>query len=134
MTSGRDMSRRPDAEGFTLVEVLVALVVLGLVLGACYRLLSTGLKSTAEADGLVRAVMVAESVLADASQRTDPRDAARDLAIDGYRCDVAVVPYDDSSLPAPEETGLRLYRVTVTVEWALHRSYELATLALGPAS
>ncbi|HXQ66975.1 MAG TPA: prepilin-type N-terminal cleavage/methylation domain-containing protein [Alphaproteobacteria bacterium] len=128
------MSRRCQAEGFTLVEVLVALVILGLVLGACYRLLSTGLKSTAEADGLFRAVMVAESALADASQRTDPRDAASDLAIDGYRCNVAVVPYDDAALPGPEETGLRLYRVTVSVEWGLHHSYELATLALGPAS
>ncbi len=128
------MSRRGQAEGFTLVEVLVALVILGLVLGACYRLLSTGLKSIAEADGLFRAVMVAESVLADASQRTDPRDAANDLAIDAYRCNVAVAPYDDASLPGPEETGLRLYRVTVTVEWGLHHSYELATLALGPAS
>ena len=128
------MSRRRQAEGFTLVEVLVALVVLGLVLGACYRLLSTGLKSTAEADGLVRAVLVAESALADASQRTDPRDAASDLAIDGYRCNIAVLPYDDAALPGPEETGLRLYRVTVTVAWGRNRSYELATLALGPAS
>ena len=128
------MRRRHGAEGFTLVEVLVALVVLGLVLGACYRLLSTGLKSTAEADGLLRAVMVAESVLADASQRTDPRDAASDLAIDGYRCDIAVRPYDDATMPGPEETGLRLYRVTVTVEWGRNGSYELATLALGPAS
>ncbi len=128
------MSRRQGAEGFTLVEVLVALVILGLVLGACYRLLSTGLKSIAEADGSLRAVLVAESVLADASQRDDPRDAANDLAIDGYRCNVAVVPYDDAEMPGPEETHLRLYRVTVTVEWGLRRSYELATLALGPAS
>jgi prepilin-type N-terminal cleavage/methylation domain-containing protein len=127
------MSRR-GANGFTLIEVLVALVILGLVLGACYRLLSTGLKSVAEADGLIRAVLVAESLLADASQRTDPRDAQSDLALDGYRCSVAVVPYDDAEMPAPEETHLRLYRVTVTVEWGLHRSYELATLALGPES
>ena len=128
------MSRRRRGDGFTLVEVLVALVVLGLVLGACYRLLSTGLKSVSEADSLARAVLVAESVLADASQRTDPRDAAGDLTVDGYRCKVAVLPYDDAALPAPEETGLRLYRVTVSVAWGPNRSYELATLALGSAS
>jgi general secretion pathway protein I len=127
------MERRQGEAGFTLVEVLVALVILGLVMGACYRLLATGLKTIAEADALFRAVLVAESVLADASQRADPRDAARDLALDGYRCDVAVAPYDDAEMPGSEVTHLRLYRVTVTVGWGLNRSYALTTLALGPA-
>ena len=112
----------------------MALVVLGLVLGACYRLLSTGLKSVSEADSLARAVLVAESVLADASQRTDPRDAASDFTLSGYRLSVAVTPYDDAEMPDPAATGLRLYRVSVSVAWGLHRPYELATLALGPAS
>lgn len=128
------MRRRERERGFTLIEVLVALVILGLVMGACYRLLSTGMRSITEADGLFRAVLLAESAAAEVGLRVDPRAAAGERSADGYRLSVAVVPYDDPEVPAAAETGLRLYRVTVTVAWSGQRSYRLATLALGPAT
>ncbi len=57
----------PRAEhqaGFTLLEVLVAFVVLALVLGVILRIHSQGLERVGESDLQTRAVMLAESKLA----------------------------------------------------------------------
>ena len=53
--------------GFSLLEVLVAFVILSLVATALFRLFSGALGNASAADDYSRAMLVAESVLAEAA-------------------------------------------------------------------
>ena len=53
--------------GFSLLEVLVAFVILSLVATALFRLFSGALQNVSAADDYSRAVLVAESALAAAA-------------------------------------------------------------------
>jgi len=64
MARCNSLKRSGGAAGFTIIEVLVALGILGLVLASALGLLSTGAVGVARADHTTRAVLVAESVLA----------------------------------------------------------------------
>ena len=58
---------RAARDGFSLLEVLVAFVILSLVATALFRLFSGALGNASAADDYSRAVLVAESVLAEAA-------------------------------------------------------------------
>lgn len=62
-------SRRRRARGFTLVEILVALVVLGVVGGALLELFQGGLRNVAASDDYTRAALLARSMLAQLEAR-----------------------------------------------------------------
>ena len=68
--------------GFTLIEVLIALVILAVGLSAVLRWVSVSLGMSAEADDRVRAAMEAQSILAalpvDAPQAAGRRGGASD--------------------------------------------------------
>ena len=53
--------------GFSLLEVLVAFVILSLVVTALFRLFSGALVNASAADDYTHAVLVAESALAEAA-------------------------------------------------------------------
>jgi general secretion pathway protein I len=63
------VSRRRRARGFTLVEILVALVVLGVVGGALLELFQGGLRNVAASDDYTRAALLARSMLAQLEAR-----------------------------------------------------------------
>lgn len=58
------------SQGFTLLEVLVALVVVGIALGALVRAGSLALQGQAEMESRTLALWVADNVLADARLST----------------------------------------------------------------
>jgi prepilin-type N-terminal cleavage/methylation domain-containing protein len=60
--------RPMPVRGFSLLEVLVAFVILSLVATALFRLFSGALQNVSAADEYTRAVLVAESVLATAGR------------------------------------------------------------------
>jgi len=62
-------SRRRRARGFTLVEILVALVVLGVVGGALLELFQGGLRNVAASDDYTRAALLTRSMLAQLEAR-----------------------------------------------------------------
>lgn len=57
------MGRRA-AKGFTLIEILVAFTILGLLFGALMRVFSGGLQAAHHGENYTRAVLLAESKLA----------------------------------------------------------------------
>jgi prepilin-type N-terminal cleavage/methylation domain-containing protein len=61
--------------GFTLVEVLVALAVVGLVLGAVYRLYGTGVLTVGRAASQLELALAAEALLERTRADLDPRGA-----------------------------------------------------------
>ncbi|MGE5506301.1 MAG: hypothetical protein ACM31L_17900 [Actinomycetota bacterium] len=111
------MPRAADA-GFVLMDVLVALAVLGLALAGLSRAVALGQASVRTGGDRTLAVLVAESVLASA--RSDGTGTAAGLP---WRVTVRPEARPQPSLPP-------LLRVTVTVGGA-GRAVELTTLRLG---
>ena len=110
------------ARGFSLLEVLVAFVVLALVGTALFQLFSGALGNASAADDVSRAVLVAESMLAEAASAQPLREATQQGTVDDGRIEwtTRVAPYTAPGVNPDTERGseslpLRLYRVSVEV-------------------
>jgi len=133
----------PRQRGFSLLEVLVAFVILSLVATALFRLFSGGLVNASAADDYTHAVLVAESALAEAAAavplvETTNNGSAEDGRVSWTTQVTAYSPPD--STPDIERVAeampMRLYRITAAVTFAAPsggtRTFALATLRLGP--
>ncbi len=118
--------------GFSLIEVLAALALLALVLGAAWRVIDGGLTAARIAAQRARAVALAESTLAGAMARdpTQPGEWSGDSA-DGLRWSVAVRAQPPAALPFTPPRGVAAFAVIVTVRWDGGRSLTLSSLKLG---
>ena len=133
-TSDPKRSAAKSANGFTLIEILVAFAVAIVVIGALYDIYSTGLRSGTSSGKYSNAVLLAESALdAVAAGRLSPVDTTE--RVGGYerRISVRVRP-DLGSTPA----GLAVfpYEVEVQVAWRegiRERTVSLSTIWLGPS-
>jgi general secretion pathway protein I len=132
------MSAKPGpAAGFTLIEVIVALAVVGLALGAIAGVFSNGLLGHQVAADADAALALAEERLAltEATEILRPGASSGRFA-DRFDWQTTIAPFDDAPDPAPRPAiSLRLYRIAVSVAWRDgHRSRQLAlsTLRLGP--
>lgn len=127
------------ASGFSLLEVLVAFVILALVATALFRLIGGALGNAGVAEDTSRAVLVAQSRL-DAA-RGSPRLSGESGSEDEGRISwtTTVEPY--VAQDAPQDTsGLaqlsatQLYRIRVAVRFpgagGRERTLELSTLKL----
>jgi type II secretion system protein I len=110
------------ARGFSLLEVLVAFSILALVGTALFRLFSGALTNASAADDASRAVLVAESVLAEAASVQPLREATQQGSLDDGRIEwtTKVAPYAAPGVNPDAERGseslpLRLFRVSVEV-------------------
>ncbi|HWD35367.1 MAG TPA: prepilin-type N-terminal cleavage/methylation domain-containing protein [Casimicrobiaceae bacterium] len=138
----RERSRaRRRIEGFSVLEVLVAFVIVALVVTALFRLFGGALGNAAAADEWTRAMLVAQSRLTLAASTTPLRetnDAGSDT--DGLRWRTSVLPYvPPDAHPALERASetmtTRLYRINVDVSFAggdgRERTVSLSTLKIG---
>ena len=104
--------------GFSLLEMLVALVILSLSLGSLYQSTTATIRNVSVADQYTRATMLAESMLASASDlRTE--EASVSGTFDIYRWETTAWPAENP-LALSNEAGLRgaaLQYVRVTVSW-----------------
>ncbi len=133
---------RGRVAGFSLLEVLVAFAILALVGTALFRLFSGGLGNAAAADEYSRAVLVAESVLAETASVQPLREATTQGTADDGRVEwtAQVAPYAAPGVSQDQERGsealpLRLFRVSVDVAFpgpsGGRRTFTLATTRLG---
>jgi general secretion pathway protein I len=131
--------------GFSLLEVLVAFVILALVVTALFRLFSGALGNASAADDYSRAVLVAESVLAEAASAQPLRETTQTGTADDGRIawTVRVAPYvpQDAAVAADLDRTTaampaRLYRIASEVEFPAaaggKRTFALATMRIGP--
>jgi general secretion pathway protein I len=129
-------SQKGDA-GFTLFEVLVALAIVGLALGALASVFSNGLIGHETASDAETALAVAEEHLALAAATLHP-GSSRGTDAGRFAWQATVSPSDDGGKPAEVPNSLPLlYRVAVAVAWhdGRHsRQLALSTLRLGPVS
>jgi len=138
----RSLSTGLRPRGFSLLEVLVAFVILSLVVTALFRLFSGALGNASAADNYSRAVLVAESVLAEAAATQPLREGSLQGSADNDRIAwvskvVAWDPADGNPdlQRASETMPTRLFRVTAEVTFdgptGGKRVIELATTRIG---
>jgi general secretion pathway protein I len=109
--------------GFTLMEILVAFVVLGAAVGVLYRTFSAGLRNVDAVAGYSEAIAVAEAKLTGLGleqplQEGDESGATEDRR---FNWQIAVRPYQPPDTAGDESAGFisphQLLRATVTVTW-----------------
>ena len=127
----REKTAPPDALGFTLLEVLVATVILAISLTVILQLFSGGLDQVRRATDYTRAVWHAqakmEEILLNGPQA---KTIASGYFEDGYQWRAAVTPAGTADLA---EIEVRPILVRVTVSWTLlgqAKQMALETLAL----
>ena len=113
------MSARGAAQqGFTLIEVLVAFMILTLSLSVLLRIFSGGLNNVAVAGNYAQAVLVAESQLAVVG-RSEPLLVGQSYGESGQqfrwrRTIESYLPWEDDTALTVPVTG---YLVSVEVSW-----------------
>ncbi len=129
--------------GFSLLEVLVAFVILSLVVTALFRLFSGALVNASAADDYTHAVLVAESALAEAAAAVPLVEATNSGTADDGRVawTTRVAAYSPPGVSpdlerASEAMPVRLYRITADVTFTAPsggtRTFALATTRVGP--
>lgn len=133
---GRPRSAKRGA-GFTLIEVVVAFVMLSLVLASSYQIFTTGLRRASGLEDQSIALAMAQSHLAESSigETFKPGTSAGESEDRRFRWNVTVADFDDGG--DPSKRGLQTYypvRIAVHVAWtsgaAQERFLDLSTLVL----
>lgn len=122
--------------GFSLLEVLVAFVILALVLAVLMRIFSGGLRNIGAAERYSQAVAIAESKLAAVGVDAPLAEGQNADTQDGYAWQTSVQRYDGDLQLIEGGQLIDLYRVEVTVSWgeapAAARSVRFVTLRAAP--
>jgi general secretion pathway protein I len=126
--------RSQSSEGFTLLEVLVALAILGVSIGLLFRIFSENLHRTSEFESETTATSLAQSILARVETESLQADGERHGEFrDGLLWRILVEPYgpqDDR-----EAWAFSAKKLTAQVSWrdgGVDRSIVLTTLKLAP--
>jgi general secretion pathway protein I len=127
------LARHTKQTGFTLVEILVALSVLGVAFATLLGVLSSSAQNGAQAQRRIEAAFLAENILASAGTERDLRAGARlSGEADPYSWVIQVDRADgDGDAPALAP----LFDVAVTVQWTeggKSSSLSLISRRLGP--
>lgn len=111
------------SQGFTLLEVIIAFVIMALIIGATFDTFSTGFRQAAITDQYAGAVIRAESRLALIGQTEPLAVGVKTGQIDKHytwRTEITPVVQENQDTQAPvaeEGSPFRLYAVVVSVFW-----------------
>jgi len=127
-------TRRASAgqQGFTLLEIIVALAILSLAVVSLIQLSSQSLRLVKTSDDYQQAAQLADRLLAD-SQPTDEGVDTGDEGRFQWERRTVLVPLPEELQPAktvPGQEGPKLFAVTIAVRWGANQSQglEMATL------
>lgn len=126
---------RSSEAGITLIEVVVALAVAGLVAVAALRATAGALAGSDRAEDATMAVLTAESLLAEAGVTAPLAPGTQSgTARGGYRWTIETVRYDGIDGGLADRVPVRPFAVAVTVRWGdgAGDSVTLRTLKLQP--
>ncbi|MGC2061614.1 MAG: type II secretion system protein [Thermodesulfovibrionales bacterium] len=125
------MRRRITAEGFTLLEVLIAMAVLSIALVAVFELFSAGLRGMAASVDYVEAVVKAEAKMREILDDEDMAEKSwQETSEDGYRFDASIKKTEEDRT---DNLPVELLDISLTVSWSRgikDRTLKLKTLKL----
>ncbi len=109
--------RVSQQQGFSLLEVLVAFVILALSLGVLMQIFSTSVRGVMVSEQYSQAVMLAQSKLTEAvkEQALESGSSSGEFN-DKYHWQVDLAPYE-SEEALPEVTGIKPFQVVASVRW-----------------
>ena len=125
------MSRRNEA-GFTLLEVLVAMVILSVAVVALIQLASQGLRLLKLSSDYQEAVLLADRVARAGDASIEGVETGQEGRFNWERRARLVAVPDD--LAPVGSASPRLLALSVAVRWGTGRTLELATLRLAPSA
>ncbi len=102
-------------KGFTLLEVLVSLALMGIVLVAIFQLFSAGLRGVAASDDYVNAVIRAEAKMREILDDQNLSEKSwKERTEDGYTIEATVNSTADDRT---ENLQVKLLEINLTVHW-----------------
>jgi general secretion pathway protein I len=117
------MKRR---DGFTLLEVLVALSILGIALTIILQLFSANLRSLSASEDYVSAVTKAEAKMREVLDDKDLSEKSwSEITDDGYRMDVSI---NETLKDRTDNLQVRALEVALTVYWTRNTKNKSLTL------
>ena len=130
------MSASSKQQGFSLLEVLVAFVVMGLVVGVLLQLFGSSMRGVALSDEYSFAVQVAESRMAAIGNEIEVEEGSvsGEEKGSGYRWEILMEALEPDEKMEKVPLPLQLYRVEVIVTWKSGdkpREFHLSSLRFG---
>ena len=125
------MSRRADA-GFTLLEVLVAVVILSVAVVTLVQLVSQTLRLLKLSSDYQEAVLLADRVTRAGEVSIEGVETGQEGRFSWERRATLVAVPDD--LAPVGSASPRLLALSVAVRWGTGRTLEVATMRLAPAT
>ena len=126
--------RHQAQAGFTLLEVIVAFVILALAFGAAFRIFSIGFLGTRLSQDYTAAVLVGQSKLAAlGASEPLPEGVSSGRFDERFAWRLSVKPYGEQAGASGTPTVARLLDVQLVVSWSdqpAPRSVTFATLRL----
>ena len=102
--------------GFSLLEMVVAVAILGISLGMLYQSAGGSVRSVSVTEDYTYAALLAQSLLDDNSVVPPEGVAAQGETGDGYRWQLISEPVLQRQ-PAQDDSQALLYRINVKVSW-----------------
>ena len=128
------MHPRRRSRGYTLIEVLVAFVIMAMALPVLLKIFSGGVRNVAVSSDYAKAVLIAESRIATAGiDDTLAPGETGGIEKGRFRWTRVVTDYEPTSSYRSTVKGLHAYHVTVTVSWPngdKERQVEINTVRL----
>ena len=128
------MTPRKRNQGFTLIEVLVAFMIMALALTVLLKIFSGGVRNVAVSADYAQAVLIAESRLATAGIDDTLAPGETDgMENERFYWSRVVTDYEPAFDYKSTVKGLRAYRVIVSVTWPngdRERRVELSTVKI----
>lgn len=101
--------------GFTLLEVLVAIALLGIAITVMLQLFSANLRAIATSEDYVSAIIKAEAKMRDVLDDQDISEKSwSETTDDGYRIDVSIY---DAVKDRTENLQVKLLEINLIIRW-----------------
>ena len=114
----------PHSEGFSLLEVMIALAILGIAVVAIFQLFSINLRSTRKAEDYTKAIFYARSLMDEAQSFTDPSSESTSRQYEErYSARRNVTLRSES-----DDSKVRVYEIAVSVAWPPSGSFSMRGL------
>ena len=123
---GKGGFERGKISGFTLLEVLVALSILGIALTIILQLFSANLRALSASEDYVSAVTKAEAKMREVLDDKDLSEKSwSEITDDGYRMDVSI---NETLKDRTDNLQVRVLEVALTVYWTRNTKNKSLTL------